>query len=198
MRLTVSNALRMDTSAAVRSTTTPSVDVRTTLTACAARSAVTRCSTGAAARANREPVLGSRTYGSSTRSGSRRRACDRRQESRTLGCRMSSPSERTASRDSTDRNFSLARSTSVAQPACEPIPQLPRLWLAGSGDAVIPHLAIDRRPRHPQGYRRLELVVGVVLQAPDNGVSLKRLHLGELSLRKRSTLGRQLVGTDNA
>src|ERR1700757_3118617 len=188
----------MDTSGAVRSTTTPSVDVRITLTAWAARSSVTRCSTGAAARANREPMLGSRTYGSWTRSGCTRRTCERRQESRTLGCRMSAPSERTPSRDSTDRNFSLARLTSVRQPAWEPIPQLPRLWLAGSGNTIIAHLAIDRRPRHSQGYRRLQLVVGVVLQATDNGISLKRLHLGELALRKRSTLGRQLVGTDNA
>src|ERR1700754_4074414 len=56
-----------------------------------------------------------------------------------------------------------------------------------SGDAVVPDLAIDRRPRHSQGCRRLRLVVGVVRQAADDCVALERLQLGENSLRNRST-----------
>lgn len=98
--------------------------------------------------------------------------------------------------DTTSDEYKVLVANRCDAAALAPAP--PALTFGGSDDAVIPHLAIDRRPLHPQGYRRLQLVVGVVLQAADNGVSLKRLHLGELALRKRSTLGWQLVGTDDA
>src|SRR3989440_11427999 len=68
----------------------------------------------------------------------------------------------------------------------------------GRDDAVLVDLAVDRRPGHSQGFRRLRLVALRVEQALHDRVALQGLQRAEQPAAHRPAFGRQVVGVDRA